>query len=327
MPQCVPKNLNKQNRKDISILRCPACPSFHIRGRLLSPHVFHAQGFTLGHFTHETESPWPLRSKRSRWWRRRSRSKFTSLYAWGTNGVSVNARWMRSLRGFLHGIKWIVFDDHLDYIEKPPLEGRCNTKPGDHSTSKSHNRWFLLISHVWGPVWIQSIEIAIGWGPRHIRLHAPLKAPWPTLHDVGGVVRRPLVSLFWALTISWSRLVCKVAHRSHFRLIIYCPKSKPTIRWVEKPLCEFQLSLPLLWLRELRNMANACLGFSTIIGTTCFVRRAYRPEFVDIWCQLQSSGDVSNGDDYVLAAMTSSFTQRGFVPPSLLPQVSLRREP
>ena len=39
------------------------------------------------HFTHETESPWPLHFKRSHWWKRWSRSKFASHYAWGTNGV------------------------------------------------------------------------------------------------------------------------------------------------------------------------------------------------------------------------------------------------
>jgi hypothetical protein len=42
---------------------------------------------TKGHFTHETESPWPLHFKHSHWWKTRSRSKFTSRYAWGTNGV------------------------------------------------------------------------------------------------------------------------------------------------------------------------------------------------------------------------------------------------
>jgi hypothetical protein len=44
---------------------------------------------TEGHFTHETESLCPLlHFKRSHWWKRRSRSKFTaSHYAWGINGV------------------------------------------------------------------------------------------------------------------------------------------------------------------------------------------------------------------------------------------------
>ena len=38
---------------------------------------------TWGHFTYETESPWPLHFKHSRWLKRRSRSKFPSHYAWG----------------------------------------------------------------------------------------------------------------------------------------------------------------------------------------------------------------------------------------------------
>ena len=42
---------------------------------------------TEGHSTHETESPWPLHFKHSHWWERRSRSKFSSHYPWGTNGV------------------------------------------------------------------------------------------------------------------------------------------------------------------------------------------------------------------------------------------------
>ena len=43
--------------------------------------------FIKGHFTHEAASPWPLHVKHSHWWKRRSRSKFASHYAWGTNGV------------------------------------------------------------------------------------------------------------------------------------------------------------------------------------------------------------------------------------------------
>jgi hypothetical protein len=41
-----------------------------------------------GHFTHEIDCPWPIHFKHSHWWKRRSRSKFTSHYAWGTNKVS-----------------------------------------------------------------------------------------------------------------------------------------------------------------------------------------------------------------------------------------------
>jgi hypothetical protein len=33
-----------------------------------------------------------------------------------------------------------------------------------------------------------------------------------TLHDVGGVLGRPLDALLWALTISWSQLLARVWH-------------------------------------------------------------------------------------------------------------------
>jgi hypothetical protein len=33
----------------------------------------------------------------------------------------VNARWMESLHGFLHNIKWIMFHIHLDYFQKNHL--------------------------------------------------------------------------------------------------------------------------------------------------------------------------------------------------------------
>ena len=34
----------------------------------------------------------------------------------------VNARWMYSLRGFLHGIEWTMFRDHLDFFRIHLLE-------------------------------------------------------------------------------------------------------------------------------------------------------------------------------------------------------------
>jgi hypothetical protein len=50
----------------------------------------------------------------------------------------LNARWMQSLYGFLHGIEWITFHGHLDYFQKPSLGDKSrsgsNTNPGDHGT-------------------------------------------------------------------------------------------------------------------------------------------------------------------------------------------------
>ena len=52
----------------------------------------------------------------------------------------VNASWMCSLHGFIHGIEWIIFHGHSDHLQKPPHEGRPNIKPGDRGTPNAHNR-------------------------------------------------------------------------------------------------------------------------------------------------------------------------------------------
>jgi hypothetical protein len=88
----------------------------------------------------------------------------------------VNAKWMQSLHGFLHGIRWTMFHCRLDCLQKSPLGGKPNTKPGDHDIPNVHNRWSILFYHVWGPAWI---EIALGWGLGHIWLHTTLEGPWP----------------------------------------------------------------------------------------------------------------------------------------------------
>jgi hypothetical protein len=83
----------------------------------------------------------------------------------------------KSLHGVLHGIKWIMFHGHLDCFQKPPLGGSSNTKPGDHGTPNTHNHWFILIYHVWGPAWILFIDVALVESPvtygftMHLMIH------------------------------------------------------------------------------------------------------------------------------------------------------------
>ena len=141
---------------------------------------------TKGHFTHETECPWLLHSKYSHWWKRWSRSNFTSHYAWGTNGITKV------------------------YFQKPPLGDRPNTKLGDHGILNVHNRWFLLFYNVWAYAWIK-----IHWNIIWLRVwsHVTSHYTWgyvTTLHDFGGVLGWPLDTFFWALTISWSWLLARV---------------------------------------------------------------------------------------------------------------------
>ena len=50
-----------------------------------------------------------------------------------------------------------------------------------------------------------------------------------TLHDFGGLLGQPLDTFFWALTISWSRLVCEVA-LSVWEKKIGKPKAKAVLK-------------------------------------------------------------------------------------------------
>ena len=48
-----------------------------------------------------------------------------------------------------------MFHGYLDYFQKPPLGGRPNIKLEDHGTLNTHDRWFILLYHVWGTQWME----------------------------------------------------------------------------------------------------------------------------------------------------------------------------
>ena len=96
------------------------------------------------------------------------------------------------------------------FSKKPVLGGRPNTKAGDHATMNIHNRWFYLFYHVWGPA-----RLEVHWNSIWLRApsHMASHYTWgsvTTLHDFGGVLGRSLDTFFWALTMSWSRLLARV---------------------------------------------------------------------------------------------------------------------
>ena len=79
----------------------------------------------------------------------RSQFKFASHYAWGTDRVcdckmDVKSTWNPTWHQMDH-VSW-----SLGLFQKPPLGGRLDTKPGDHSTPDAHNDWFILFYQVWG---------------------------------------------------------------------------------------------------------------------------------------------------------------------------------
>jgi hypothetical protein len=102
------------------------------------------------------------------------------------------------------------FHGHLNYFQKPPLGGRPNTKPRDRRNPPAHNRWFILSYHVWEPTWIK-----IHWNSIWLRAQSHMTSHYTwgsvtTLNDFEGVLRQPLDTFCWALTISWSRLLTRV---------------------------------------------------------------------------------------------------------------------
>ena len=108
-----------------------------------------------------------------------------------------------------------MFHGHLDYFQKSLLGGRLNIKLGDQDIPNAHNRWFILLLHVWGLAWI-GIEIAFAWGRSHIGLHTTLEDLWPhymllevSWHNIWSLSFR--LSLFHGHN-SW--LVCEVVIRA-----------------------------------------------------------------------------------------------------------------
>jgi hypothetical protein len=98
---------------------------------------------------------------------------------------------------------------------------RCLGTAFGHFLLGSHNftvtafglcvKWPLVkIFHVWGPTWTW-----IHWNIVWLRARSCMASHYTwgsvtTLHDVGGELRWPSDTFFWALTISWSRLLAHV---------------------------------------------------------------------------------------------------------------------
>ena len=81
-----------------------------------------------------------------------------------------------------------MFHGHLDYFHKQSLRRRPNTNPRNHGTPNTHNRWFLLLYHVWGPTWMEIRQNSIWLRTQsHVTSHYTCE-PVTTRHDFGGVL-------------------------------------------------------------------------------------------------------------------------------------------
>ena len=133
----------------------------------------------------------------------KSRAGPTSLHTtlWGINGVceckmDAKATWNPTWHQMDHvfTVTWTIF-------KKPSLGGRPITKPGDYGTPNTHNCWFILFDHMWGPA-----EIKSHWNSIWLRAQSHMTSHYTwgsmtTLHDFGGVLGQHLDTFFWALVL------------------------------------------------------------------------------------------------------------------------------
>jgi hypothetical protein len=171
----------------------------------------------------------------------------------------VNARWMQSLHGFVHGIQWIMFHVHLDCFQKPPLGGRPNTKPEDHDTPNAHHRRFTLIHHAWKPAWIK-----LHWNSIWLRARSHM-----TSHDTREFVAtltwcwRFVGTAFWTLSFGLSqfprsRLLARVwsGPDTFFDLIRSCPLGNPLeLQHFTHPLSRSPMPCLHNWCSRLQQQA------------------------------------------------------------------------
>jgi hypothetical protein len=139
--------------------------------------------------------------------RLRARVHYTSSTLIGWKGELVQVRFTLRLRnqrtiwmqgGYkvhmdsLHGTKWIMFQDDLDYFQKTPLGGKASHRTGRpwHSELTTTDLLYFIMCE--DPAWIE-----IHWNSIWLRARSRMTSHYTwgsvtTLHDFGGVLGRPL---------------------------------------------------------------------------------------------------------------------------------------
>jgi hypothetical protein len=104
-----------------------------------------------------------------------------------------------------------MFNSRLDHFPKPSPIGRPTTKLGDHGTLNAHDRWtYYIFPCVRELAWIEIHRNGVWSGTQsHMTSHYT-QGSVTTWHELGGDFRWSLGTLFWALTISRSRLLARV---------------------------------------------------------------------------------------------------------------------
>ena len=119
---------------------------------------------------------------------------------WTQNGCNVYMDFYMASNGSCFMVTWIIFKNHLLEV-------------GLSQNRETMALWTLItidlffFHHVWRPV-----SVDIHWNCIWMRVQSHMTSHYiwgsvTTLHDFGGMLGQPLDTFFWALTISWSRLL------------------------------------------------------------------------------------------------------------------------
>ena len=116
-----------------------------------------------------------------------SRNKWSM---WMQDGCKVYMDSYMTLNGSCFMVTWTIFKSHFLEV-------------GLTQNQETMALW-MFTTMCEDPHELKFIEIAYGWGPGHIWLYTG--GAVTTRHGFRGVLGQPWDTLFWAITISWSRL-------------------------------------------------------------------------------------------------------------------------
>jgi len=123
---------------------------------------------------------------------------------WMQNGCKFYMDSYMASNGSCFMVTWIIFKNHL-------LEVGLTQNQETMALQYTQLLIYSILSCVRPPAWIEIHRDSIWSKARsHMTSHYTWGGSVTTLHDVGGVLERPLDTFFWALTISWSRLLARV---------------------------------------------------------------------------------------------------------------------
>ena len=149
---------------------------------------------------------------------------------WTQDGCKVYMDSYLASKGSCFIVTWTIFKNHL--MEVPLTQNRETMALWTLTTIGLF--YFIMCEdpHEW-----KFTKITFGWGPSHIQLHTTREGLWPHYMILEVCWDGLWDTFFWALTISWSRLLARVWSGPWDIKTTSEERKKKTIR---SPLCRYR---------------------------------------------------------------------------------------